>query len=373
MPLSWEDRRVRNGLLLGFGPGAALGAGRFAYALLLPAMQAALGLTFSQAGLLGSANTAGYLLGAVVSHRVLAAVGYRLGFYGALLLQTATLVLLALGPGFVPFVALRLAQGVLGAFVFVGGAAVLLASGSRATGLGVYFGGVGLGIVASTAILPLMTDWRSGWLLLGVLSFVLAAAAFLALPGLKEPPPHVVNAAGSLRGISLAMIVYGLYGAGYIGYMTFVGAGLSVPLASVWIVLGIGASLNGYLWGPVVERLGAVRAMRVIMAALTCASLYPLLHAAPYLSAFVFGISFLGVITAITSLFRERLPPTAWSRAMGLSTAVFALGQAVGPRLSGVSGDLLGGASGALWAATGLLGAGLLVALCAPARRPSRA
>lgn len=366
---AWQDRVVRNGLLLGFGPGAALGAGRFAYALVLPAMQADLGLSFSQAGVLGSANTAGYFLGALISHRVLAAVGYRRGFYGALILGSLTVALLAFGPGFVPFVALRLAQGVMGAFVFVGGAALLLASGSRATGLGVYFGGVGVGMVASTVILPLMSSWQSGWLLLGLLSFALTALSFLALPSLTEPPPHVVSAEGSLRGITLAMVVYGLYGAGYIGYMTFVGSGLTVPLGSVWIILGIGASLNGYLWGPVVERLGAVRAMRVVMASLTVASLFPLLVHLPYLSAFLFGISFLGVITAITSLFRERLPAPSWSRAMGLSTAVFALGQAVGPSISGVAGDVFGGAAGALWAATALLGAGLIVALCAPRSR----
>lgn len=363
---------VRTGLLLGFGPGAALGAGRFAYALVLPAMQAELGLTFAQAGLLGSANTAGYLLGALISHRVLAGVGYRRGFYAALLLQSLTLALLALSPGYALFVALRLAQGFLGALVFVGGAALLLASGSRALGLGVYFGGVGMGIVLSTLILPVMTSWQSGWLLLGVLSLVMTAASFLALRDLREPPPHVTGAQGSLRGIGVALVVYGLYGAGYIGYMTFVGAGLNVPLGGVWVILGIGAALNGYLWGPVVERLGGVRALRVIMLTLTVASLYPLLINLPYLSAFLFGISFLGVITAITSLFRERLPAATWSRAMGLSTAVFALGQAGGPSISGVAGELLGGAAGALWSATALLGAALVVALLARDRASGR-
>lgn len=351
--------------MLGFGPGAALGAGRFAYALVLPAMQAELGLTFAQAGLLGSANTVGYLLGALISHRVLAAVGYRRGFYAALILGSASLLLPALSPGFALFVALRLAQGVFGAFVFVGGAALLMASGSRATGLGVYFGGVGLGIVLSTLILPIMSSWQSGWLFLGLLSLLLTSVSFFAIPRLLEPPPHVISSEGSLRAVSLAMVVYGLYGAGYIGYMTFVGAGLNVPLGRVWVILGIGAALNGYLWGPVVERLGGVRALRVIMVSLTIASLFPLLVHLPYLSAFLFGISFLGVITAITSLFRERLPAAAWSRAMGLSTAVFALGQAVGPSISGLAGQLLGGAAGALWSATALLGAALVVALLA--------
>lgn len=360
---------MKTGLLLGFGPGAALGAGRFAYALVLPAMQAELGLTFGQAGLLGSANTVGYLLGALISHRVLAVVGYRRGFYASLLLGSVTLLLLALSPGFAMFVVLRLAQGVFGAFVFVGGAALLMASGSRSTGLGVYFGGVGLGIVLSTLILPIMSGWESGWLFLGLLSLVMTAVSFFAMPGLREPPPHVVSSEGSLRGVTLAMVVYGLYGAGYIGYMTFVGAGLNVPLGRVWVILGIGAALNGYLWGPVVERLGGVRALRLITGALVVASLYPMLVNLPYLSAFLFGISFLGVITAITSLFRERLPASAWSRAMGLSTAVFALGQAVGPTLSGVAGEILGGAAGALWSATALLVAALLVALVSRDRR----
>jgi len=295
---------------LGFGPGAALGAGRFAYALVLPAVQAQLELTFAQAGLLGSANTGGYLVGALISHRVLANVGYRRGFYASLLLCSVSLLSLALAPGFPLFVVLRFVQGVFGAFVFVGGAALLLASGSRSTGLGVYFGGVGMGIVLSTLILPVMTGWQTGWLFLGVLSLVMTAVSALALPYLKEPAKHLASSAGSLRGITLAMVVYGLYGAGYIGYMTFVGAGLHVPLGRVWVILGVGAALNGYLWGPVVERLGGVRASRVILVALTIASLYPLLVGLPYVSAFLFGISFLGVITDVAG--RSVRPSTPW-------------------------------------------------------------
>ncbi|MFA7461351.1 MAG: YbfB/YjiJ family MFS transporter, partial [Trueperaceae bacterium] len=60
---------MRTGLALGMGPGAAIGLGRFGYSLLLPAMQSALQLTLAQAGALGSANTGGYLVGAVISHK----------------------------------------------------------------------------------------------------------------------------------------------------------------------------------------------------------------------------------------------------------------------------------------------------------------
>ena len=44
-----------------------------------------------------------------------------------------------------------------------------------------------------------------------------------------------------------------------------------------------------------------------MLACLAVASGYPLVVAAPWLSAFVFGISFLGVITALTDVFRKLL------------------------------------------------------------------
>ena len=306
---------ILSGVLLGLGPGAAIGVGRFAYALVLPAMQADLGLSFSQAGLLGSANTAGYLLGALISHRVLSITGYRRGFYAALLGQTLALALLAWGPGFALFAALRLVQGVLGAFVFVGGAALLLASGGRATSLGVYFGGVGIGIATSTLVLPLMSGWQSGWLVLAGLASVMSLIAAAAWPSLAEPPTPTVGGEGSLRPVTTALVVYGLYGAGYIGYMTFIGSGLEVALGGVWVTLGVASALTGLIWGPLLERVGSVVAMRLIVLVLLLSSLYPLLTRLPYLSAFLFGVSFLGVVTAMTS--PDRMPvknePFGWN------------------------------------------------------------
>ncbi|MFA7460595.1 MAG: YbfB/YjiJ family MFS transporter, partial [Trueperaceae bacterium] len=331
----------------------------FGYSLLLPAMQSALQLTLAQAGALGSANTGGYLVGAVISHKVLAAVGYRRGFYAALLLQGVALLLMGLAPSIGVMVVLRAVQGVLGAFVFVGGAALLLASGGRAGALGAYFGGVGGGIALSVLILPLAADWRLGWLALGTLSLLMAATSLLPVRSLREPAPPVLGRGGSLAPIALAMLVYALYGAGYIGYMTFVTSGVSGSLLLFWLVLGLATLFNGAVWGWVVARWGGAAGIRLSMVLLVIASLEPLLRAAPLLSAALFGVSFLGVITAITDLFRLKLPPGAWPRAMALSTAVFALGQALGPGVAGLIGDLTAGVSGSLWAATTLLAAGL--------------
>jgi len=68
---------VLSGVLLGFAPGSAIGVGRFGYGLVLPLMQADLGLTLAQAGLVGSANTGGYLLGGL---RLQSLPQYSLGF-----------------------------------------------------------------------------------------------------------------------------------------------------------------------------------------------------------------------------------------------------------------------------------------------------
>lgn len=354
---------VSLGVLLGLGPAAAIGVGRFAYALVLPEMQAGLALSYAEAGLLGSANTAGYLLGALVSHRVLYRLGYRRGFYAALVLQALSLAALALAPPFAGLMVFRLLQGVLGAWVFVGGAALLLASGAGGRGVGVYFGGVGLGIVLSPLVLPATSSWQGAWALLALLSLGLAALALFAAPGLAEPAPLSVGEAGSLRPIAPLLLAYGLYGAGYIGYMTFVTTALPVALEGFWAVLGVGALLTGVVWGGWVERLGGARALVHVLVLLTLASLFPVMIRAPWLSAFVFGLSFLGVIVAITQVFRHRLPPGAWARAMGLSTAAFALGQALGPSLSGLAGDVAGGAAGALTVSSGLLFLALLVAV----------
>mgnify|MGYP006052071107 FL=1 len=204
----------------GSGHGAAgLGLGRFAYALVLPLMQAVWGLSYAEAGFLGSANTLGYFLGALSSPLVLGRVGYRLGFYGALLLQGPVLALT--GTGYLPALLLRFVQGVLGAWIFVGGAALLMALGRSGRALGAYYGGVGLGLLLGPWLLLAVQDPAVAWARLGLGAGALGLFALPALPLLQEPPPPV-RGKGDLGPVRALLWAYGLYGAGYIGYMTFV-------------------------------------------------------------------------------------------------------------------------------------------------------
>lgn len=344
---------------MALGPAAALGLGRFAYALVLPLMQTAWGLSYAEAGLLGSANTLGYLLGALLSHPFLGRVGYRRGFLLALLLQGPLLGLTGLGgPG--PALGFRLLQGLTGAWVFVGGAALLMALGRSGRLLGGYYGGVGLGLLLAPWLLLGARDPREAWLRLGLGAFLLGLPVLAEGKHLREPPPPA-RGEGSLRPILPLLLAYGLYGAGYIGYMTF----LTTALGSwtlLFTLLGLGALLTGPLWGPWVERVGGERGLFHVLGVLFLGSLPPLALHLPPLSAFLFGLSFLGVITAITQAFRGLLPPSAWPRAMGLSTAAFALGQALGPAVAGLFAEALKRGEGGLWAASLLLLLALLSA-----------
>ncbi len=65
---------------LAMGPAVGLGLGRFAYALLLPAMRADLGWSYAAAGAMNTANAAGYLVGALAAAPIAARVGDKRGF-----------------------------------------------------------------------------------------------------------------------------------------------------------------------------------------------------------------------------------------------------------------------------------------------------
>ena len=91
-----EKRRVKRGPMLiafglSFGPAVSNGLGRFAYAIILPAMRADLHWSSSRAGWINTANALGYLAGAVVALRTLR-WGLRRMFAIGMLLTAGTLL-----------------------------------------------------------------------------------------------------------------------------------------------------------------------------------------------------------------------------------------------------------------------------------------
>lgn len=371
---------------LALGPVVALGLARFAYSLLLPAMRSDLHWGFAQAGAMNTANAVGYLVGAVAAGPLVSRAGSRRPFLVGLALTAVALLASAASANFEVLLGLRLVAGATGAVVFIAGAGLTarlvadLAPGRSAALLGAYFAGGGLGVVVSAVVVPPVVglgaggSWRWGWVVLG-------AAALVALVGatpaaLKAPEPTVDPGQGVLgwpvRRLAPTLVAYGLFGAGYIAYVTFIVAFLktqglgSGTVSAFWAVLGSAAVVAAFAWGPALGRLRGGRGPAAVLAVAAVGALLPLaFRGAPgdFVSAVLFGGSFLAVVTAVINLARRSLSPAQVAPAIAVLTVVFGIGQSLGPVLAGVLSDGPSGVRAGLDLSVAVLVVAMLVAL----------
>jgi predicted MFS family arabinose efflux permease len=372
---------------LAAGPAVVLGIARFAYGLLLPGMRADLHWSFAQAGTINTANALGYLAGAMITPRVTARTGRGVAFLGGMAVVVAALLATGLASGFGALLALRVLAGVAGALVFIGGLdlAAWLGHGRSSTRaavlLGVYVGGAALGIVLSGMVVPPIlalagpgAGWRIGWLALAVLSLAgLVAARWAA--GMVAAPPMARRGEGAgwpARRFVPSIVAYTLFGVGYISYITFVVALLvhegmsSVLVGSFWVLLGVASLLSVPLWGRALGRLRGGRGPALVLAVVSVGAALPLLGGGAVTamaSALVFGGAFLAVVTSFAAVVRDALPAPQWGPAIAALTAVFALGQCVGPVLTGLLSDVAGGVGFGLGLSAAVLGLAALIAL----------
>ncbi|TWP38527.1 YbfB/YjiJ family MFS transporter [Leekyejoonella antrihumi] len=382
---------VAAGLTL--GPVVVLGLARFAYTLLLPPMRADLGWSFAQAGAMNTANSIGYLLGALVAGPLIARSGSRRPFVIALVVTALSVPVSAVTSQFALLLALRAIAGVGGSVVFIAGAALLAALVSdltarrSATLIGLYAaGGPGVGIVISALGVPPVlglgagAGWRWGWLVLGIASVAALAGALPAAYAVHEPQagPRRRTLDWPVARLGPALLAYGLFGAGYIAYMTFIvafikGEGFgSVRITAFWAVLGAMAVLAGLAWGPALDRYPGGRGLAAALALTTIGSLLPLVgggNLAAFGSAVIFGAAFLAVPTAVINLARVLLEPVQVGAAVAVLTVAFGIGQSIGPVLAGALSDGPGGVRVGLLLSSGLLAIGTLVGLAQRDRR----
>lgn len=369
---------------LAMGPAVAIGLAWFAYALLLPPMRADLGWSFAQAGAMNTANAAGYLVGALVAAPLGARMGDKAVFAVGLVLTALAVGVSGLTAGFTLLMVLRVVAGFTGALAFVCGAGLtsVAAAGeskSRApTLLGIYFAGAGAGVTASALAVPPLLEtvgWRGGWLVLGAIALASTAFGLLALRRAPEAAPALTDGAHggwSPRFMACTLVAYGLFGAGYIAYATFIIAYLrsaegfsSGDVTRFWSILGLSSVAAAFVWGRVLARLRGGSGIAATLTVLAIGTGAPLLWTAPagaYLSAILFGGSFLAVLAAVASFARRSLKPHAVTGAIGLLTVVFGIGQCIGPVLSGALADGPSGLTAGLWLSVAILAVGAVIA-----------
>ncbi|MDA8192827.1 MAG: YbfB/YjiJ family MFS transporter [Thermaerobacter sp.] len=370
------------------GPAVALGLARFAYALILPTMRQHFGWSLTTAGVMNTANAVGYMIGAAGAARIAGRVGSRRTFLVSLTVTAAALLVTAVSSGTAWIALFRLVSGLAGGIAFVvGGGLVAQAGAHDAPGraallLGIYFGGAGFGIVVSALTVPALLavvgraiGWRLAWGVLGGIGMLGLAGAIPATRLIDRPGGAGVRRSqdGWLLGGFWPMLVsYGLYGAGYIVYMTFIIAyfqqrGIGPQdITLFWTLLGLVAMLSGFVWSRLLGRIpGGFGAAGLVVLVLS-GVLLPLWSTAlaPILgSAVLFGLGFLAVVTAITVVVRRNLAPEYWTGALAGLTVAFGLGQSAGPTLAGYVSSGPDGVRSGLLVSAGILAASAMLAV----------
>lgn len=80
---------------------ACLGLGRFTIGMILPSMATSLGLSYSQMGLISTANFIGYLISVFVSGIIVRKTGARSLIFSALLIVSSSMIMLNQATGFI--------------------------------------------------------------------------------------------------------------------------------------------------------------------------------------------------------------------------------------------------------------------------------
>lgn len=344
----------------------AMGIGRFAFTPLLPMMLADGAIDLAAASWLASANYLGYLVGALLctfQPQIWAGLGPLPAVDGPLvvrggLVATALLTLAMALPWPALWPLLRFAAGVTSALVFVYTSGWCLATlarrGDAALG-GAIYTGPGAGIIVSGLFASAMVDWHwhadRGWMIFSMLAFVLTAAVWRTirtdpLVAMQNPASMAAGTgAGQPRAELLCLAgAYGLAGFGYIITATFlpVIARATLPgspwLDFFWPLFGLGV-IAGALIATRVHVAGDLRRTLAACYAVQAAGI-ALSVWWPTLMGFALGSLLLGLpFTAITFFAMQevrRLRPAGAASAMGLLTALYGLGQIVGPPLASV-------------------------------------
>lgn len=374
-------------LALSLGAAISLGLSRFSYALLLPPMRSDLGWTYLLSGAMNTGNALGYFLGALVTPVLLRRCRAQTALVGGSILAGVFMMLSGLVVSAELLIAQRILAGIASAFVFISGgvlAARLSVLHPQRAGLliGIYYGGVGLGITLSALLVPVALAlatahgaahaWQWAWVALGIVC--LLATMVMVVPASQiDGTPSVSGAHEQfrLRPFAFGLVGYLLYGVGYIGYMTFVIALLkeqgmrASTITWFYAVLGVAVMASSRIWARMLDRFKGGQSIAILTVLLGIATILPALTAVPILvfaSGILFGAIFLSVVAATTALVRHNLPQHAWSSGISAFTTVFAFGQIVGPTMIGWIADGPGGLQHGLRYSSLALFAGALVA-----------
>jgi predicted MFS family arabinose efflux permease len=333
----------------------AMGIGRFAYTPILPLMQNALSFSDVVAGYLASSNYSGYLVGAILAG-VLPLKNHKTFYLRiSLILSIFTTLSMGLSHSYILMLVFRFISGVASAFIFVLASSIVLdklAFTGKTNWSGLFYAGVGFGIFFSTLFIPDLNhlfEWEGVWIGLAIISAILTIFVWFWLKDskntiMKKDAQVAFTQVPPLKWLPWLIVAYGLEGLGYIVTGTFIvsiaekSATFSSDPAFVWMVVGLGAIPSCIVWSTLAKKWGFVKSLVFSMTFQALGIALPALwlsQTSLIISALVFGATFMGITTLATTLARQMNPQNS-SRIIGYLTAIYAVGQMIGPTIAGI-------------------------------------
>ncbi|MBT2733470.1 YbfB/YjiJ family MFS transporter [Bacillus sp. ISL-7] len=333
----------------------AMGIGRFAYTPILPLMQKDLSFSNTVAGYIASSNYAGYLLGAILAGAIPLKQYRTISLRICLIVSILTTAIMGLTYSHFLWYVLRFLSGVSSAYVLVLASGIVLdklASINKTSWSGLFYGGVGLGICLSSLFIPSLNhlyQWEGTWTGLAVVSGILAFFVWIWLDDNsnaveKKAKQQIFAEVPPTKWLLWLIIAYGLEGLGYIVTGTFI-----VSIAEktsyfhkgatlVWMMVGLAAIPSCLIWSLLAKKWGFVKSLVLAMALQALGMAMPAFWSSKtsfIISALLFGATFMGITTLVTTMGRQMNPSNS-GRTIGILTAIYAIGQLIGPILAGV-------------------------------------
>ena len=385
---------------------AGLGFGRFALGMLLPAMGESLKLTYSQMGLISTANFVGYLLAVLVCSYISSKIGSRLLIFLALLLVAVSMLLVSLAGSFVSVAFFYTLTG-MGSGASNVPMMALVASwfgtGQRGKAAGFIVIGSGFAILLSGKLIPYINQlstsdgWRINWLVLGIIVLVISIICLLVI---RDSPAELGlkpftgrekikqdtstyfdsgHAAVGKKDIYHLGVIYFLFGYTYVIYATFIVTtlvqerGFSEAVAgNFWSWVGFLSLFSGPVFGTLSDKLGRkaglimvfiIQMFAYLLVALSLPGIFL------YLSIGCYGIVAWSIPSIMAALVGDYVGPQKTARVFGFITFIFALGQIAGPAVAGFLAETYGTFSSSFLMAS--LFAGLAVVLSGLLKKPT--
>ena len=362
-----------------------IGLARFAYTPLLPSLQLQTGLTDAAAGGLAAINYAGYMSGALAATWI-DDVRWRHWLYSAgLWMALLTVAAMALTTWMPAWALIRYVGGLCGATGMLLGSGLVLGwliRQGRRPELGLYFIGLGLGIVVSAvgawALAQWWPTWSDQWLAFAALGLVFFVPAWKWRPPV---PPHVAPAhaaasgsLGSRRWTWTMVTSYFAAGWGFVISATFTVAIVERepalagqgPLA--WAMVGMAAMPAVFIWDLVARRVGDKRALLLAFGLQTLSVMLPAMSGelwAALAGAVGYGATFIGIVSMTLALVGRRAPNNP-GKAMAKLTLSYGAAQMLAPVVAGYMAQTTGTFKGALWLTAGVMAAGMALLATLP-------